>query len=109
MNKTHIVTTAIGVAALTAGIVGGTGAGFGIGRSTAPTPEACLVALDEGDRALGLSSEALGLAGEAVVAAASWDVAEVNRINDELAGITDDLGNPDVYLDAKADCRGEDQ
>lgn len=107
MNTRHIVTTAIGAAALTAGILGGTGAGFGIGRTTAPTPKACLIALNESDRALDLTTEALGLAGEAVVAAAAWDTAELDRINDELDDITDDLGEPDVYLDAKAECRGE--
>ncbi|MDN5687092.1 MAG: hypothetical protein L0G94_10535 [Brachybacterium sp.] len=105
--RKHIITTAIGVTALTAGVLGGTGAGFGIGRTTAPTPEACLVALDEGERALSLTSDALSLAGEAVVAAASWDVAEVNRITDELDDVNAQLGDGQTYIDAKAECRGE--
>lgn len=107
MNTRNIVTTAVGIAALAAGTIGGSAAGFGIGWATAPTPKACLTAIDEADRTLDLTSEALGLAGEAVVAAASWDVATLDRISGELDGITTELGEPGTYLDAKSECRGE--
>lgn len=106
MSRNAII-TATAIAALGFASLGSAALGFGTGRATAPTPKACLVALDEGERVIGLSSDALGLAGEAVIAAATWNIAEVNRISDELEDVTTDLGDPDVYLDARAECRGE--
>ncbi|WP_444594168.1 hypothetical protein [Brachybacterium sp. AOP3-A1-3] len=106
MNR-NTVLTGLAVGALAFASIGSAALGFGTGRATAPTPKACLIAIDEGDRALDLTSEALGLAGEAVVAAATWDAATLDRINGDLADINDDLGDPDAYLDAKAECRGE--
>lgn len=104
MNRNTII-TGLAIGALGFASIGSAAIGFGTGRATAPTPTACLTALDESDRALQLTTEALGLAGEAVVAAAAWDTVELDRINAELDDITNDLGEPDAYLDAKADCK----
>lgn len=93
------------VATLATTTILGTAAGATIGRATAPTPDACLVALDEADHALELSSEAIGLSSDAVVAAAAWDVDTLNRVNADLDRIIGELGEPDVYLDSKAECR----
>lgn len=107
MNTRNIVTTAVGIAALAAGTIGGSAAGFGLGWNAAPTPNECLIALDEADRTLDLTAEALGLAGEAVYAAAIWDANTLDQIATDLEDVTTELGEPDTYLDAKAACKGE--
>lgn len=108
MNK-HTITaaTATGLLALFAGTLGGGLAGTGLGRATAPTPDACLTAINEGERAISLSSDALGLAAEAVEAAALWDYNELERIHSEADRIAFELGSPDDYHAAVAECRGE--
>lgn len=106
MKNRHILIPATSAAvALTVGVLAGGGTGFATGRATAPTPDACIVAIDEGERALGLTADGLGLAGEAVVAAASWDAAELNRITGELDDITAELGDGATYRDAATECR----
>lgn len=103
--KKHVIITTAAVAALGFTALGSAAGGFATGRVTAPTPEACLVALDEGERALGVSAEALSLAGEAIVAAAEWDIAEITRLTDEIKALADEVDDPSLYLDSAAECR----
>ena len=97
-------------ALLTAGSVltlAGALTGFATGRITAPTPDACIVALEEGERVLGLSADALDLSADAVVAVAAWDIATLERITLDVEGITADMGDGAEYRTAVAECRGE--
>lgn len=96
---------AMGALAITT--VAGTLGGFALGQSTAPTPEACVVALDQAEHTISLTAEGLELSGDAVTAAATWDVEELERITGEINGLTADMGDPEVYQDAAAECRGE--
>ena len=104
MNTRTILTAAAGGVLALAGIAGTVG-GFATGRATAPTPDACIVALEEGERVLGLSADALELSADAVVAAASWDTAALERITLDVEGITADMGDGTVYRTAAAECR----
>lgn len=105
MNKTIAAIATAAASGLVFGILTGGGTGFAAGRATAPTPDACIVAIDEGERALGLTADGLALAGDAVIAAASWDAVELNRINGELDDITTEMGDGATYRDAAAECR----
>ena len=66
----------------------------------AVVPAECLAALDDADVLNGLSAEfaditsyALGLASEALLAAATFDVAEVERISVEMEGVPDQIND----------------
>ena len=104
MNTRTILTAAAGGALALAGIAGTVG-GFATGRATAPTPDACIVALGEGERVLGLAADALELSADAVVAAATWDTAALERITLDVEGITADMGDGVEYRTAAAECR----
>ena len=104
MNTRTILTATAGGLLALAGIAGTVG-GFATGRATAPTPDACIVALSEGERVLGLSADALELSADAVVAAASWDTATLERITLDIEGITADMGDGAEYRTATAECR----
>ncbi len=105
MRTRTIIATGI-TATLTAGILVGGATGFTTGRLTAPTPEACLVALDEGERALGLTADALDLSADAVIAAATWDTTTLEQITLDIEGITADMGDGAQYRTAATECRG---
>lgn len=106
MNTRTVITAAAGCVLALAGIAGTVG-GFATGRATAPTPDACIAALDEGERVLGLTADALELSADAVVAAASWDYATLERIASDVDGITAEMGDGTEYRTAAAECRGE--
>lgn len=106
MNTRTIITAAAGGVLALAGIAGTVG-GFATGRATAPTPDACIVALEEGERVLGLTADALELSADAVVAAAAWDAATLEQISLDIEGITADMGDGAEYRTAAAECRGE--
>lgn len=106
MNTRTILTAAAGGVLALAGITGTVG-GFATGRATAPTPDACIIALEEGERVLGLSADALELSADAVVAAASWDTAALERIALDVEGITADMGDGVGYRTAAAECRDD--
>lgn len=104
MNRRTLTVTA--TIALAAGALITAPAGFVAGRTTAPTPDACITALNEGERALGLTADALSLSADAVVAAASWDYTTLDRIASDIDGITAEMGDGTTYQNAATECRG---
>lgn len=103
MNTRTIITAAAGGILALAGIAGTVG-GFATGRSTAPTPEACITALADADQTITLMSDALTIAGDSVEYAAAWDVSGLEQSTEDIEGITSDLEAVD-YASSSAECR----
>lgn len=103
MNTRTIFTAAAGGILALAGIVGTVG-GFATGRSTAPTPEACITALADADQTITLMSDALTIAGDSVTYAATWDVSGLEQSSLDIEEITTDLEAVD-YSTSSAECR----
>lgn len=105
MNRTITTIAATAAGGLVFGLIAGGGTGFATGRATAPTPDACIVALDEGERAIDLTADALDLSADAIYAAATWDVTTLDQITVDVESITAELGDGQTYRDAATECR----